>query len=61
MSVSKQLLTTRVRHGIIGSFGFDRHGDITSGAITVYRVLAGPPVAGLLDHKRAAGYGTRLR
>jgi branched-chain amino acid transport system substrate-binding protein len=58
-SVTKELLTTQVRHGIIGSFGFDRYGDTTSGAITVYRVVGGrrefvvddviTPTAGLLD------------
>jgi branched-chain amino acid transport system substrate-binding protein len=65
MSVSKELLATRVRNGIIGSFGFDRYGDTTSGAITVYRVVGGrrqfvidnviTPPAGLLDHQRTAG------
>jgi hypothetical protein len=58
-SVSKELLATRIRRGIIGSFGFDRYGDITSGPITVYRVVGGhkqfvvddviTPTAGLLD------------
>jgi len=64
-SVSRELLATRVRHGIIGSFGFDRYGDTTSGAIAVYRVIGGrpqfvideviTPTAGLLDHQRPAG------
>jgi ABC-type branched-subunit amino acid transport system substrate-binding protein len=61
-SVSKELLATRVRHGILGSFGFDRYGDTTSGPITVYRVVGGrrqfviddiiTPTAGLLDRQR---------
>jgi branched-chain amino acid transport system substrate-binding protein len=62
-SVSKELLATRVRHGILGSFGFDRYGDTTSGPITVYRVVGGrrqfvideviTPTAGLLDRQRS--------
>jgi DNA-binding SARP family transcriptional activator/ABC-type branched-subunit amino acid transport system substrate-binding protein/DNA-binding beta-propeller fold protein YncE len=64
-SVSKELLATRIRHGIIGSVAFDRYGDTTSGPITVYRVIGGrrqfvidevlTPTAGLLDHQRSAG------
>jgi branched-chain amino acid transport system substrate-binding protein len=64
-SVTKELLTTRVENGILGSFGFDRYGDTTQGAITVYRVTGGrrqfviddviTPTAGLLEDQRSAG------
>jgi branched-chain amino acid transport system substrate-binding protein len=64
-SVTKKLLATRVENGILGSFGFDRYGDTTSGPITVYRVTGGrrhfviddviTPTAGLLDGERSAG------
>jgi len=40
-SVTRALLATRLRGGIVGSFQFDRYGDTTSGAITVYRVVGG--------------------
>ena len=42
-SVVKQLFRTRVTNGILGSFGFDRNGDTTAGAVTVYRITHGSP------------------
>jgi DNA-binding SARP family transcriptional activator/ABC-type branched-subunit amino acid transport system substrate-binding protein len=40
-SVTRQLLRTRVRHGILGSFGFNRNGDIEPAPITFFRVVGG--------------------
>lgn len=39
--VLERLLATRVRNGILGSFEFDRNGDITQSAIAVYRIQGG--------------------
>jgi hypothetical protein len=33
----------RVSKGILGTFSFDRNGDTTAGAITIYRILGGEP------------------
>jgi ABC-type branched-subunit amino acid transport system substrate-binding protein/DNA-binding beta-propeller fold protein YncE len=47
-SVLRELHRTRVHDGIIGSFGFDANGDITSPSIPVLRITgATPPGAGL--------------
>jgi branched-chain amino acid transport system substrate-binding protein len=43
-SVTRELFKTKVSNGILGSFSFDRIGDTTAGAITVYRVEQGKPV-----------------
>jgi branched-chain amino acid transport system substrate-binding protein len=43
-SVTRELFRTKVRNGILGSFSFDRNGDTTAGAVTIYRVEAGKPV-----------------
>jgi DNA-binding SARP family transcriptional activator/ABC-type branched-subunit amino acid transport system substrate-binding protein/streptogramin lyase len=40
-SVTRQLFTTHVRNGILGSFSFDRNGDTTSGAVTIYKIENG--------------------
>lgn len=37
-SVTQTLLRTRVRDGLVGSFGFDRFGDSTSRPVTILRV-----------------------
>jgi DNA-binding SARP family transcriptional activator/ABC-type branched-subunit amino acid transport system substrate-binding protein len=37
-SVTEKLLKTRIRDGLIGSFGFDRFGDATSQPVTILRV-----------------------
>jgi ABC-type branched-subunit amino acid transport system substrate-binding protein len=42
-SVTEQLLRVRVGDGILGSFGFDPHGDMTKPAVTMYRVEQGAP------------------
>jgi branched-chain amino acid transport system substrate-binding protein len=38
-SVVEELFRTRVRGGLLGSFGFDRNGDITESPVTIVRVL----------------------
>ena len=40
-SVVKELFQTRVRSGLLGSFGFDRNGDITESPVTIVRVRGG--------------------
>jgi branched-chain amino acid transport system substrate-binding protein len=40
-SVVEELFRTRVRNGLLGSFGFDRNGDITESPVTVVRVRGG--------------------
>jgi hypothetical protein len=40
-SVSRELLRTRVRGGILGDFAITRRGETTAGAVTVYRVEHG--------------------
>jgi branched-chain amino acid transport system substrate-binding protein len=42
-SVTSNVFKTKVENGILGSFSFDRNGDTTAGAITIYRVVAGKP------------------
>jgi ABC-type branched-subunit amino acid transport system substrate-binding protein/DNA-binding beta-propeller fold protein YncE len=42
-SVTKNLLRTRVRNGILGSFEFDANGDTTAGGVTMYRIEKGRP------------------
>jgi branched-chain amino acid transport system substrate-binding protein len=40
-SVTKELFTLEMRNGILGSFRFDRNGDITPAAFTVFRITDG--------------------
>jgi DNA-binding SARP family transcriptional activator/ABC-type branched-subunit amino acid transport system substrate-binding protein len=40
-SVVEELFETRVRNGLLGSFGFDRNGDITESPVTILRVRGG--------------------
>jgi branched-chain amino acid transport system substrate-binding protein len=42
-SVVRQLFTTHVTKGLLGSFSFDRNGDTTDDAITIQRVVHGRP------------------
>jgi DNA-binding SARP family transcriptional activator/ABC-type branched-subunit amino acid transport system substrate-binding protein/DNA-binding beta-propeller fold protein YncE len=42
-SVSEELFKTRITNGILGSFAFDRNGDTTADAITIYRIDKGAP------------------
>jgi branched-chain amino acid transport system substrate-binding protein len=46
-SVVDELFRTKVTNGILGSFSFDRYGDITPAPVTIYRVEAGELVS---DH-----------
>lgn len=40
-SVVEELFRTQVRNGLLGSFGFDRNGDITESPVTIMRVARG--------------------
>jgi len=40
-SVVEELFRTRVRDGLLGTFGFDRNGDITESPVTILRVRSG--------------------
>ena len=40
-NVAARLLRVKVRNGILGTFGFDRNGDATAGAVTIYRIRDG--------------------
>jgi branched-chain amino acid transport system substrate-binding protein len=42
-SVTSNLFTTKVSNGILGNFSFDRNGDTTAGAVTIYRIVGGSP------------------
>jgi branched-chain amino acid transport system substrate-binding protein len=42
--VAAQLFKVRIASGILGSFTFDRNGDITSGPITIYKITGGKGV-----------------
>lgn len=42
-SVTSNLFKTKVSDGILGSFSFDRNGDTTAGAVTIYRIVRGSP------------------
>lgn len=66
-SVTAELFKTRVTSGILGSFSFDRRGDTTARAVTIYRIVRGKPtvftvmddVQALRDHQRGEGAGGR--
>jgi hypothetical protein len=42
-SVTRNLLRTRVRNGILRSFKFDANGDTTAGGVTMYGIEKGRP------------------
>jgi branched-chain amino acid transport system substrate-binding protein len=42
-SVTSNVFKTKVTNGILGSFSFDRNGDTTAGAVTIYRIVRGKP------------------
>jgi branched-chain amino acid transport system substrate-binding protein len=44
-SVVEELFATKVENGILGSFSFDRHGDIVPAPVAVYRIEEGEVVA----------------
>jgi ABC-type branched-subunit amino acid transport system substrate-binding protein len=47
-SVLEAMRTTKVRRGILGTFGFDENGDITSTSMPILRITGStPPKAGL--------------
>ena len=39
--VAARLLGVKIRNGILGTFGFDRNGDATASAVTIYRIRDG--------------------
>src|SRR5262249_19212697 len=43
-SVNAEVFRTKVKNGLVGSFGIDRNGDTTAGAVTIYRIVQGKPV-----------------
>ena len=40
-SIVQELFRTRIRNGLLGSFGFDANGDVTEGPVTILRVHHG--------------------
>src|SRR5829696_8480635 len=42
-SVLRELRETRLRDGLLGSFGFDRYGDMTPARVAILRVTATTP------------------
>ena len=47
-SVLRRLREARVKNGILGTFGFDANGDITSASVPILRITGStPPGAGL--------------
>jgi branched-chain amino acid transport system substrate-binding protein len=53
-SVLGQLRATRVRNGILGSFGFDTNGDMTQAPVSFFRVTGGAGGPGLLSDYRGS-------
>jgi ABC-type branched-subunit amino acid transport system substrate-binding protein/streptogramin lyase len=54
-SVREELRATRVKNGILGSFRFDRNGDITPAQIAIFRVTGKtPPGAGVYSYFEGA-------
>jgi ABC-type branched-subunit amino acid transport system substrate-binding protein len=46
-SVLEELQATRVKEGLLGSFSFDRNGDVTPAAVPILRITGAiPPQAG---------------
>jgi branched-chain amino acid transport system substrate-binding protein len=43
-SVLRELRKTRVDDGVLGSFGFDRYGDITPATVGIYRITGRTPI-----------------
>ena len=41
--MTEQVLAANVDGGLLGSFAFDRQGDITAPGVTVYRIEKGRP------------------
>lgn len=53
-SVLRQLRTLKIENGILGNFRFDRNGDITPGAVAIYRVTGGRGGEGLVSDFRGS-------
>ncbi len=41
--MTANVFKTRVTNGILGNFSFDRNGDTTAGAVTIYQIAGGKP------------------
>jgi branched-chain amino acid transport system substrate-binding protein len=54
-SVLEQLKAARVKNGLLGSFSFDRNGDVTPATVPILRITgATPPQAGLPSNLQGA-------
>jgi hypothetical protein len=54
-SVLEELKTTRVKNGLLGSFRFDRNGDVTPATVPIIRITGStPPRAGLPSNLQGA-------
>jgi ABC-type branched-subunit amino acid transport system substrate-binding protein len=53
-SVTRKLLASRVRGGILGTFRFDPQGDTTSNPVTILRALRGGGSDTVLSNEGAA-------
>ncbi len=53
-SVLRELRRAHVKNGIVGSFSFDRDGDATPAAVTIFRVTGGPGDPDLVSDFRGA-------
>ncbi len=58
-SVVEELFATKVENGILGSFSFDRYGDIVPAPVGIYRIR-GRQARRRRRHPRAARPGARL-
>ena len=52
-SVVAQFFKTKISNGILGSFSFDRNGDTTAPAVTIYRIFHGKPTVFRVIRPRA--------
>ena len=39
--VAAQLFKTQIKNGILGTFGFNKNGDVTANPVTIYEVVSG--------------------
>jgi ABC-type branched-subunit amino acid transport system substrate-binding protein len=54
-SVLEELQASRVRNGLLGSFRFDRNGDVTPATVPIVRITGStPPQAGLPSNFQGA-------
>jgi ABC-type branched-subunit amino acid transport system substrate-binding protein len=54
-SVLREIQATDIKDGILGSFRFDRYGDITPANVAIFRITgSSPPHLGLPSHFKGA-------